>query len=405
MRSRWRTWATLWHVGAGLAALGGTAIGWGQLRRAEAQAPRLSRTAPLPVLATTPRIAIIIPARDEAAHIARCVASLAGQRLAPSAIWAVDDHSTDATPSILQQLTRELPTLHPVTATERPPGWAGKNWALHLGMQAALAQGDAEWLLLTDADTVHHPELLWRAWALAHEMQVDLLTAMPAVVNERGDAMLVRAAVGEYYSFLYGADYPAHARDPHHPEAMAAGQFILVRAAACRDGLDRATVRAALDDDRAFVMAVKAAGYRVTFAYAQDLLQTQGYPTATAAWQGHSHHLAASVGSRAQAPHATAAWLATWGALSLPFVALVGAGLRLRQRGWRATWPALAQWGAHAVAISLTRARAARLARLPLWYVAAAPLSALVTQALLLWLLWQRLTGQVRVTWKQRRYS
>ncbi len=404
MAGRWDKWALALNGIAAAGTLAGIALSWWQLDRATVLVPHPRADDPLPLMPAPPRVAVVIPARDEAAHLAACLASLAAQRLTPTAIWVVNDHSTDATLPVLRQLAETLPTLHVVDAPQRPPDWAGKNWALHVGMTAALATGAPDWLLLTDADTWHHPDLLWRAAALVDEMGLDLLTAMPAVVHEGAGATLVRAAIGECLSFLYGADYPASTRDPRRPQAMAAGQFILVRAVAARGGLDRDGLRDALDDDRAFVMAVKAAGYRASFAYAQELLATEGYPTAAAAWRGHAHHMAASLGTRATPAQALRAVVGTVAALSLPFLALAQVGLTARGRGWRAAWPALAHWGSHALAVTLLRDRAAQQAHLPRWTALAAPPSALIVQALLLRLIWQHATGRLRVTWKGRRY-
>jgi chlorobactene glucosyltransferase len=404
MGGRNNTWAWSLHGIATLAASAGTAISWWQLSRAEALVPRLDHADPFPLIAVPPRVAVVIPARDEADHLAACLTSLAAQRLAPVALWVVDDHSTDATPLVLRRLAQELPTLRMLAAPARPAGWAGKTWALHVGLAAALAEGTLDWLLLTDADTLHHPELLWRAIALADEMGLDLLTAMPAVIHEGKGATLVRAAIGECLSFLYGVDYPARTRDPRYSEAMAAGQFILVRASAARGGLDRDGVRGALDDDRAFVMMVKAAGHRVSFAYAQSLLATEGYPTAVAAWRGHGHHLAASFGGGSTVGRAFGAVGAAGAALSLPFIALAAAALGIRRQGWRTALPALLHWGSHAAAVHLMRARAARLAHLPMWSVFAAPPSALIIQGLLVRLILQRLTGRRSIAWKGRYY-
>ena len=59
----------------------------------------------------TPRILIISPVRNEAAHIERVVRSVAAQELPPARWIVVDDGSDDGTLEILRRLEPEVPFL------------------------------------------------------------------------------------------------------------------------------------------------------------------------------------------------------------------------------------------------------------------------------------------------------
>jgi GT2 family glycosyltransferase len=396
------------HIGGGLAALAATALAWWRLERSARAVPRLPAgpVAPASLTGPLPQIAIVIPARDEAAHIARCVWSLALQALAPCAIWVVDDHSTDDTSIIVQRLAHDLHALYLLPSAERPAGWAGKNWALHQGMRAALADVEVEWLLLTDADTWHAPSLLAHAWRFAAATGADVLSILPGIEERAPGAMLMRAGVGEFYSFFYGANYAARMATPQNPAVMAAGQFILARAEVCRalNYLDRDELRAALDDDRAFMLAAKQAGFHLAVAQAPQLLTAQGYPSLRAAWQGHAHHLAGAVRAPGAFPHVIGALLALQTVTLPPIVGLVRAVVRSARHGWGAQALPLARWSAQLLAMGALRLRAAHLTDLPPWYAAAAPLSALLASALALRLLGQRLRERGDILWKGRRY-
>ena len=78
-----------------------------------------------------------------------------GQSNVSFEIVVVDDASTDGTRAIAQAFS----SVRVVDAGPPPPGWTGKNNAMAAG--AGVARG--EWLLFTDADTVHKPGSLARA--------------------------------------------------------------------------------------------------------------------------------------------------------------------------------------------------------------------------------------------------
>jgi biofilm PGA synthesis N-glycosyltransferase PgaC len=69
-----------------------------------------------------PRILIVSPVRNEAAHIERVVRAVAAQQFAPARWIVVDDHSDDGTLEILRRLELEVPFLTVVEAGARTAG-------------------------------------------------------------------------------------------------------------------------------------------------------------------------------------------------------------------------------------------------------------------------------------------
>src|SRR6185437_11661566 len=72
-----------------------------------------------------PKIAVIVPARNEAANIGPCVESLSAQQYPPDrlAIIVVDDDSADATAAIVTALRRRDERITLLRAPPLPPGW------------------------------------------------------------------------------------------------------------------------------------------------------------------------------------------------------------------------------------------------------------------------------------------
>jgi dolichol-phosphate mannosyltransferase len=93
-------------------------------------------------------LSIVIPAHNEHEGIRPTVAKLHETLSAagiPFEIVVVNDHSTDGTPEVLQQLTRELPTVRWVN-NQRPGGF---GYAIRAGLDAF--SGDAVCIVMADA--------------------------------------------------------------------------------------------------------------------------------------------------------------------------------------------------------------------------------------------------------------
>jgi chlorobactene glucosyltransferase len=121
----------------------------------------------------TPRVSVIVPARDEERTIERTVRALLGQTYPALELVVVNDRSTDATGAILNAI--DDPRLIVVDGIEPPPGWLGKPHALHLGAQRATG----ELLLFIDADIIYAPDAVAAAVARLEESGASMLSLLP----------------------------------------------------------------------------------------------------------------------------------------------------------------------------------------------------------------------------------
>jgi glycosyltransferase involved in cell wall biosynthesis len=146
----------------------------------------------------------------------------------------------------------------------------GKANALKVG--AARAQ--ANWLLFTDADTVHLPGSLARALNEAAKEKADLLSYSP----EQIVATFTECAVMPVVFAELAAQYPPHkVRDRNSGIVAANGQYILVRRAAYDAVGGHAAVASEILDDVALAKLFRNAGFRVYFRYAGDAVRTRMY--------------------------------------------------------------------------------------------------------------------------------
>ena len=121
-----------------------------------------------------PAVAIVVPARRGGSTAGNAAHPVGPGLPGPVRVVLVDDMSSDGTAACAQALAERAPVpklgLSVVTGKPRPPGWAGKPWAMAQGVEVALATAPApEWLLFTDADIAHPPSCLHRLVGAARQ--------------------------------------------------------------------------------------------------------------------------------------------------------------------------------------------------------------------------------------------
>ena len=110
----------------------------------------------------SPFISILVPARNEERLIQACIESLVLQEYDNFEVIVLNDNSTDKTGDILHTMSQQYSHLRIIKGKELPEGWVGKNYACHtLSLEAK-----GEYLLFTDADTIHNPDMLCSAMSL-----------------------------------------------------------------------------------------------------------------------------------------------------------------------------------------------------------------------------------------------
>ena len=229
-------------------------------------------------LARAPGVAIIVPARDEAAQIVPCLTSLLTQDYAGAfSVILVDDGSSDGTGALARGIGDDRLTV--IDGAPRPAGWSGKLWAVAQGI--AQAPASAEYVLLTDADILHDPPHLRALLAQAESGGLDLVSEM---VELRCASFAERALVPAFV-FFFQLLYPfAWVNDPLRATAAAAGGTILLR----RRALERiggiARVRGALIDDVALANAVKRGG-RIWLGHSALARSLRPYPGPADIWR------------------------------------------------------------------------------------------------------------------------
>ena len=122
-----------------------------------------------------PAVAVVVPARDEAATLPTLLGSLRTELRDGDELVVVDDHSTDGTAVVAAAGGATV-----VAAPPLPAGWTGKAWALEQGIAAT----SASVLVLLDADVAVEPGGPDRLVA-EHAARGGLVSVAPVHVVER----------------------------------------------------------------------------------------------------------------------------------------------------------------------------------------------------------------------------
>ncbi len=228
-----------------------------------------------------PKVSVIVPARNEEACLRSCLESLVAQTGVPFEIIVVDDHSTDRT----REIATSFPAVRVVEAAPLPTGWTGKNNAVATGARDA----SGEWLLFTDADTVHLPGSLARS---LHEAQTNGTALLSYSPEQIVTGFLERAIMPVIFAELAAKYRPSEVSDPNSPAAAANGQYILVTREAYDAVGGHAAVRDSLLEDVELARLVKRSGRKILFRFGGDAVRTHMYRSFAQLREGWTKNLA-----------------------------------------------------------------------------------------------------------------
>ena len=287
-------WASPWWL-----ALAVTAWRW----RGSPSLDDVAAAPPVP----TPRVSVIVPARNEAKHIAQCIASILASNYPNLEVVVVDDHSTDGTAALARAAVdraavdraamaraavdhtasdhtapdHTAPDHSPaadqrrltiITPPPLPAGWLGKQWACHHG--ALGATGDI--LLFTDADVRHAPDLHTRIVNTIERENADLVS-----VAGRQQALTFWERIAQPFVFSVMAQAfggpGAVNRSRRRLGKIANGQCLAFRRSAYDAFGGHAAVRGRIAEDLAFAQDVYASGFRTFLTLGMAQMSTRMY--------------------------------------------------------------------------------------------------------------------------------
>jgi glycosyltransferase involved in cell wall biosynthesis len=215
----------------------------------------------------SPRVSIIVPARNEEAEIEQALTRLLHLEYDNYEVIAVNDRSTDGTGEIMERVARNQSRLilKVIHHAELPAGWLGKTHA----MWTATNEATGDWILFTDADVYFRPDALRRAVAYAEAERADHVVLFPQMIMKRvGEFMMIAFF---QTMFMFG-HRPWKVADPKAKDHMGVGAFNLIRRSVYESIGTYKTLRMEVLDDMKLGKVVKNAGFRQRNVFGADLI-------------------------------------------------------------------------------------------------------------------------------------
>ena len=217
-------------------------------------------------------VSVIVPARNEARNISRCVSSILRATYPNLELIVVDDNSTDGTADLARGAVGTDSRARVVSSPPLPDGWFGKQWACSTG--ARVARGQI--LQFTDADTVHAPDLVTRSVNAIRRRSADLLSV--AGRQELGGfwERVLQPQVFSILSARYGGTESVN-DSQRVSDKIANGQCIFVTRTSYDAIGGHSSVRTSVAEDLMLAQRFFAAGNKTVLILGLDQLSTRMY--------------------------------------------------------------------------------------------------------------------------------
>ena len=209
-------------------------------------------------------VSIIIPARNEEKLIKKCLSSLVNQTHSNYEIIVIDDDSTDKTIEKIQSLTND-DKIRIIKAGKKPKGWVGKNWPCYIGYKYS----KGNYLLFTDADTIHSPNSVLDSLYTLLEEQLDVLTVVPNLIYP---TFIVKMVLPILSIFMFSKYSPMRVNDPKIKLGYLFGSFFIMSKTMYEKIGTHESVKSEIVEDGALGKKIKECGFQLKMFRGEDIL-------------------------------------------------------------------------------------------------------------------------------------
>lgn len=223
-----------------------------------------------------PKVSIILPARNEADYIKKCIDSLLKQTYSNYEIILVNDSSSDNTLAIMKEYEKQNSNIMTLDIKTRPKGWIGKNWACYQGY----LKSSGDLLLFTDADSFHSETTLEMAVSCIIANKLQALTLLPKLLS---NDIFTNLTLPIFITFLHTRYSPLKVNNPKSKLGYFFGSYFIITKETYEAIGSHESVKNEIIEDGALGKKVKEGDYKMRMIRAEKYV--------TAHWARNSKEL------------------------------------------------------------------------------------------------------------------
>jgi|TARA_B110000014_G_C20113298_1_gene587128 cellulose synthase/poly-beta-1,6-N-acetylglucosamine synthase-like glycosyltransferase len=228
---------------------------------------------------TTPKVSVILPARNEECFISKCLETLGSQNYKNFEVIAIDDSSEDKTGEIIEEFSKKDSKIIHVSARKKPEMWMGKNWACMEGFKKATGKI----ILFTDADTKFEKNVISLAVSHLQSENLDALTVIPRL---RCIDKITKITLPMLSTFLHSRYSALNVNNPKKKVGYFFGSFFIIKREVYEEIGTHEKVKQEIIEDGALGKITKESGYALKMVRGEHLIEALYSRSSKEMWNG-----------------------------------------------------------------------------------------------------------------------
>ncbi len=226
-----------------------------------------------------PKVSVILPARNEEKYIQKCLKTLIEQDYTNYEIVVINDSSSDRTGELIENFSLANSKVIHINAEPKPDGWTGKNWACYQGY----LKSTGEFLLFTDADTIHSFTSISLAVTYLLAEELDALTAIPKILATDFWTKITLPILWTLSLAKYSA---LNANNPNSKVGYFFGSFFIITRKTYEAIGTHKAVKKEIVEDGALGRKVKEQCFKLNVVHGKDHIQAVWARDSSTLWHG-----------------------------------------------------------------------------------------------------------------------
>jgi chlorobactene glucosyltransferase len=232
-----------------------------------------------------PFVSILVPARNEEHNIHNVLSSLLKQDYPGYELIVLNDSSEDKTGELINKLLKEYPHLKILNGKPLITGWTGKCFACKQLYEAS----KGEYILFTDADTIHNPNSLRDSVTIALKSEADMLTLFPRMIMRSFAEKLIMPML--WFTIMVLLPFYFVDKKGFTKFSIGIGPFMMFRRKAYEQIGRHESVKDAIVEDVWLARKIKESGFRLIAADGHDMFSVRMYRNFKEIWNGFSKNI------------------------------------------------------------------------------------------------------------------